>query len=151
MAAAAESRDSSGVNGCTAMADSRKLGQEQRSTFRVAVKGKVRVDVALVFAGRRFRAAVYDVSAEGMFVKLERGPIAALKVDNMVDVEVSFDGDVFVLYGVIRSLRADGYGLHFPERDAAGRGNPVSRFGRISAQLQRTSLSQRLKVLKLPE
>jgi hypothetical protein len=133
------------------MADSRKLGQEQRSTFRVAVKGKVRVDVALVFAGRRFRAAVYDVGAEGMFVKLERGPIAALKVDSPVDIEVSFDGDTFVLYGVVRSLRADGYGLYFPERDAVGRGNPVSRFGRISAQLQRTSLSQRLKVLKLPE
>ncbi len=133
------------------MADSRKLGQEQRSTFRVPVKGNVRVDVALMFAGRRFRAAVYDVSAEGMFVKLERGPIAALKVDSMVDVEVSFDGDAFVLFGVVRSLRADGYGLYFPERDVAGRGNPVNRFGRISAQLQRNSLSQRLKVLQFPE
>lgn len=133
------------------MADSSKLGQEQRSTFRVAVKGNVRVDVAVVFAGRKLRAEACDVSAEGMFVKLERGSLPALKIDSIVDVEIAFDGDAFVLYGVVRSQHADGYGIHFPARDALGRGNPVSRFGRISAQLQRTSLSQRLKVLKLPE
>ena len=76
---------------------------------------------------------------------------SAEQADFLDDLLWEFDGDAFVLYGVVRSLRADGYGLYFPERDAAGRGNPVSRFGRISAQLQRTSLSQRLKVLKLPE
>lgn len=134
-----------------AMSESAKFGQEQRSTFRVAVKGKVRIEVAVVFAGRRLRADAYDVSAEGMFVKLDRGPIAALKVDSLVDVEIAFDGDTFVLFGVVRSQRDGGYGIFFPERDAAGHGNPISRFGRICAHLQRTSLSQRLKVLKLPE
>ena len=48
----------------------------------------------------------------------------------------------------IRSQHAGGYGVFFPERDPAGRANPLSRFGRISAQLQRSSLSQRLKVLE---
>jgi hypothetical protein len=68
----------------------------------------------------------------------------------MVDVEVSFEGEKVVLFGVVRSQHENGYGLLLPERDPAGRANPVSRFGRISAQLQRSSLSQRLKVLKLP-
>lgn len=133
------------------MGETRKLGQEQRSTYRVAVKGKVRVDVVVLFAGRRLDAEVRDVSAEGISVMLLRGPLKALKVDSMIDVEVSFDGETFVLYGVVRALKGDAYGIHFPERDAAGRANPLGRFGRISAYLQRNSLSQRLKVLKLPE
>jgi hypothetical protein len=69
----------------------------------------------------------------------------------MVDVEVSFEGETLALFGVVRSEHAGGYGIHFPARDPVGRANPLSRFARISAQLQRTSLSQRLKVLKLPE
>ena len=67
------------------------------------------------------------------------------------DVEVSFEGETFVLFGVVRSHHEGGYGIHFPERDPVGRANPLSRFGRISAQRQRSSLSQRLKVLKLPD
>lgn len=127
------------------------LGQEQRLTFRVAVRANAGVDAYLMLAGRKLPAVVGDVSAEGLFVTLERGPLAALKVDAMVDVEVSFEGETVSLYGVIRSQHAGGYGVFFPERDPAGRANPLSRFGRISAQLQRSSLSQRLKVLKLPE
>jgi hypothetical protein len=133
------------------MAQQFTLGQEQRLTFRVAVRANTGIDACLVLAGRRLPAIVGDVSAEGLFVTLERGPVAALKVDAMLDVEVQFDGETVSLFGVIRSEHAGGYGLFFPERDPAGRANPLSRFGRISAQLQRSSLSQRLKVLKLPE
>lgn len=133
------------------MAQKSPLGQEQRLTFRVAVRPDAGIDACLVLAGRKLPAAVGDVSAEGLFVTLARGPLAALKVDTMVDVEVSFEGERFSLYGVIRSQHAGGYGVHFPERDPAGRANPLGRFGRISAQLQRASLSQRLKVLKLPD
>jgi hypothetical protein len=133
------------------MAQKPKLGQEQRLTFRVAVRPSAGVDAHLMFAGRKLAVRVGDISAEGMFVTLDRGPLAALKVDTMVDVEVSFEGEKVVLFGVVRSQHEDGYGLFFPERDPAGRANPVSRFGRISAQLQRSSLSQRLKVLKLPD
>ncbi len=133
------------------MGERDKIGQEQRATFRVAVSGSALVDAFLLLAGRKLTAIVEDVSAEGMFVRLERGPLAALKIDSKVEVEVTFDGDTFVLYGVIRSEHNDGYGIFFPERDRLGRLNPLSRFGRIWAQLQRTSMSQRLKVLKLPD
>jgi hypothetical protein len=133
------------------MAQKPQLGQDQRLAFRVAVRASTGIDAHLVFAGRKLAARVGDISAEGMFVTLERGELAALKVDAMVDVEVSFEGETLSLFGVVRSQHEGGYGLYFPDRDPTGRANPVSRFGRISAQLQRASLSQRLKVLKLPD
>lgn len=133
------------------MAHKTPLGQEQRLTFRVAVRPSAGIDAYLVLAGRKLPAVVGDISAEGLFISLRRGPLAALKVGAMVDVEMQFEGDQFSLYGVVRSQHAGGYGVHFPERDPTGRANPLGRFGRISAQLQRTSLSQRLKVLKLRE
>jgi hypothetical protein len=133
------------------MAEKSQLGEEQRLTFRVAVRPSAGIDAHLTFAGHKLPARVCDISAEGIFVTLERGPLAALKIDTMVDVEVSFEGETIALYGVVRSQHEGGYGLFFPDRDPAGRANPVSRFGRISAQLQRASLSQRLKVLKLPD
>jgi hypothetical protein len=125
------------------------LGQEQRLTFRVAVRRDAGIDAHLKLAGRKIAATVGDVSAEGMFITLARGLLPAIKIDTLVDVEVSFEGETLALFGVVRSQRSGGYGIHFPERDPAGRANPVARFGRISAQLQRSSLSQRLKVLKL--
>lgn len=133
------------------MSQARTLGQDQRLTFRVAVRGNVDFEAWLLLGGKKLPAAVGDIGAEGMFVTLARGPIAALKVDGKVDVVVEFEDETFVMHGVIRSERAGGYGIFFPERDARGRANPLGRFGRISAALQRTSLSQRLKVLKLPE
>jgi len=128
-----------------------KLEQEQRGTFRVAVRRDSGIDAALHLGGKRFAATVGNISAEGIFLKLDRGPIAALKVERQVDVEVSFEGETVVLHGLIRSERSGGYGIFFPPRDRAGRVNPLDRFERISAHLQRTSLSQRLKVLKLPQ
>jgi hypothetical protein len=133
------------------MTRQQQRGQEQRLTFRVAVGRNADVDAQLVFAGRKLAAEVGDVSAEGLFIKLDRGLLPALKVDSIVDVEISFEGETFMLFGVIRSEHAGGYGVFFPERDPAGRANPLTRFGRISTQLQRTSLSQRLRILKLPE
>lgn len=135
----------------THMAQESTLGQEQRLTFRVAVRASAGVDACLMLAGRKLPAVVGDINAEGLFITLARGPIAALKPDTMVDVEVSFEGETVSLFGVIRSQHAGGYGVFFPQRDPTGRANPLGRFGRISAQLQRSSLSQRLKVLKLPE
>lgn len=124
--------------------------QEQRLTFRVAVGPKAGISACLVLAGRRLPATVGDISSEGIFLTLTRGPLAALKIGTMVDVEISFEGDTVTLFGEIRSEHEGGYGVYFPERDPAGRANPLGRFGRISAQLQRSSLSQRLKILKLP-
>jgi hypothetical protein len=128
-----------------------QLEQEQRIAFRVAVRRNSGIDAALFLGGKRLAAIVGDISAEGMFIKLERGPLAALKVDGKVDVEVIFDGEKMYMRGVIRSAHDGGYGIFFPPRDRLGRPNPLARFERISAYLQRSSLSQRLKVLKLPE
>jgi len=133
------------------MGESRKLGQDQRLTFRVRVRGGVDFDAWLLLAGKKLAAVVGDISAEGMFMALARGPIAALKVDGKVDVIIEYEGETLVMHGVIRSERDNGYGIFFPERDAMGSKNPLTRFGRISTALQRTSLSQRVKVLKLPE
>ncbi len=133
------------------MGEARKFGQDQRLTFRVSVRGNAEFDAWLLLGGKKLAAAVGDLSAEGMFVTLARGPIGALKVGSKVDVIMEFDGETMMLHGMIRSERAGGYGIFFPERDASGRANPLSRFGRVSTALQRTSLSQRLKVLKLPE
>ena len=125
--------------------------QEHRVAFRVAVRRSTGINAALFLGGKRLAAVVGDISAEGMFIKLERGPLAALKVDGNVDVEVIFDGEKMHMRGVIRSEHNGGYGIFFPPRDRLGRPNPLARFERISAFLQRSSLSQRLKVLKLPE
>jgi hypothetical protein len=127
------------------------LGQEQRLTFRVAVRRDAGIDAHLKLGGRTLVATVGDISAEGMFITLARGVLPALKIDTLVDVEVSFEGETIVLFGIVRSQRAGGYGIFFPERDPTGRANPLGRFGRISTHLQRSSLSQRLKVLKLPD
>lgn len=125
--------------------------QEHRVAFRVSVRRSTGINAALFLGGKKLAAVVGDISAEGMFIKLERGPLAALKVDNNVDVEVIFDGEKMYMRGVIRSAHNGGYGIFFPPRDRLGRPNPLARFERISAFLQRSSLSQRLKVLKLPE
>jgi hypothetical protein len=117
----------------------------------MVVRPDAGVDACVVLAGRKLHAVVGDISAEGLFVTLARGPLAALKVGSMVDVEVSFEGERIALYGVVRSQHEGGYGIFFPARDPVGRANPLGRFARISAQLQRTSLSQRLAVLKLPD
>jgi len=129
----------------------KKPEQEQRVAFRVAVRRDTGVDAALFLGGKKLAASVGDISAEGMFIKLERGPLAALKVDSKVDVEIVFDGEKMYMRGVIRSEHKGGYGIFFPPRDRLGRPNPLARFERISAFLQRSSLSQRLKVLELPK
>jgi hypothetical protein len=126
-------------------------GQEQRASFRVEVRDDTGIDAWLLLAGKKLPASVGDLSAEGIFIKLDRGVLPSLKVDSKVDVEVTFEGDGLVLHGVIRSQHEGGYGIFFPLRDRAGRANPLDRFARISAHLQRTSLSQRLKILTLPE
>lgn len=125
--------------------------REQRETFRVSVKPRSGVAAHVYMAGRKLPASVSDLSPEGMFIRLERGLLPALKVGSVVDVEVCFEDERFDLQGTIRSQRDGGYGIHFPERDQIGRANPRERLAKISAYLQRTDLSQRLKVLKLPD
>ena len=133
------------------MTQKQPLGQEQRLTFRVTVQPNLGVRASVVVAGRKLPAVVGDISAEGLFVTLECDSLPALKIDSWVDVETSFEGEKTLLFCVVRSQHAGGYGIHFPARDRAGRANPIAKFERISANLQRISLSQRLKILKLPD
>jgi PilZ domain len=127
------------------------MERDQRQTFRVTVKPNSGVTAHLCLAGRKLAATVGDLSPEGMFVKLERGLLPILKIGSTIDVEVRFDDERFDIQGTIRSQHTGGYGIHFPERDQEGRINPRDRLGKISAYLQRTDLSQRLKILKLPD
>lgn len=127
------------------------IEREQRQTFRVIVKPNSGVTAYLCLAGRKLTATVADLSSEGMFIRLDRGLLPILKVGGTVTIEVRFDDDRFDIQGTIRSQHTGGYGIHFPARDQDGGLNPRDRLGKISAYLQRTDLSQRLKVLKLPE
>src|SRR5262249_48653544 len=78
------------------MGEARRLGQDQRLTFRVTVRGSVDFDAWLLLAGKKLAAAVGDISAEGMFMALARGPIAALKVGSKVEVILEFEGETIV-------------------------------------------------------
>lgn len=124
---------------------------DQRQTFRVSVKPGSGVTAHLYLAGRKLAATIGNLSPEGVFIRLARGLLSVLKVGSVVDVEVTFDDERVDLQGTIRSQHDGGYGIYFPERDQLGRANPRERLAKISAYLQRTDLSQRLKVLKLPE
>ena len=128
-----------------------QLEQDERASFRVAVRRNSGIDAVLFLAGKKLAATVGDVSAEGMFIKLESAPLAALTLGSSVDVEVIFDGETMVMRGVIRSEHDGGYGIFFPPRDTLGRPNPLARFERISAFLQRTSFTQRRKMFNRPE
>jgi hypothetical protein len=128
-----------------------KQEREQRATFRVRVKRRSGLTASLRLAGQTWSASVGDVSPEGMFITFDRGEPPALNIDSRVYVDVTFNDETFRLHGLVRSRHAGGYGIFFPERGPQGRVNPRERLGRISVDLQRGDLSQRLKVLKLPE
>ena len=89
-----------------------KLAQEQRGTFRVAVRRDSGIEAALHLSGKRLAATVGNISAEGIFLRLDRGPIAALKVERQLDVEISFEHGVMVL-----DVSDRGPGIAASERD----------------------------------
>jgi PilZ domain len=125
--------------------------EQERAAFRVVVNPNDGIDAHLHLGGRKLAATVRDISADGILIKLDAGPLASLKVGGVVVLDVQFEGETMLLHGVVQSERANGYGIFFPPRDRLGRANPLTRFERISAHLQRLSLSQRVRVLKLPE
>ena len=81
-----------------------------------------------------------------MFVRLEPEAPVSLEIDTPVIVEITFDGEATEFHGVIRSQRAGGYGIFFPQRLDDGFVNPLDRLGHIWAELQRDDLSKRLYV-----
>jgi hypothetical protein len=122
------------------MTDKPNPENDQRGAFRVSLGPEQGVTAHLILARKRYRLRIQDVSAEGMFVELESNPERPFKLDTMVDIELAVRREKFVLFGVIRSQRAGGYGVHFPERDPAGRFNPLGRLAKLVLQAQRTSL-----------
>ncbi len=81
-----------------------------------------------------------------MFVRLEPEAPVSLEVGTPVIVDITFDGEVAKLHGEIRSQRAGGYGIYFPQRCDDGFINPLDQLGHIWAELQRDDLSKRLFV-----
>lgn len=122
--------------------------RDQRVAFRVVIGPDDGLVAHLVLAGKKYRAEVGDVSAEGMFIKLQNAPARPLKVDTMVDIEVALGREKFVLFGLVRSQHSGGYGLFFPERDPAGRFNPLGRFSRIVLKAQRAVLTRTERALR---
>ena len=130
------------------MAGNQSSQHDRRGAFRAAVGPEQDVTAHLIVARKRFRARLRDVSADGMYIELECTLSRPLKLDTMVDVEIAEGREQFVLYGVIRSVRPDGYGVHFPERDPTGRFNPLGRLAKIALEAQRTSVAHRLRALR---
>lgn len=122
------------------------MTDERRATYRVSVKPTSGLSANVCLANRTWKAKAGNVSTEGMFVRLEPEAPVSLEIGTPVVVDITFDGDLAKLHGEIRSQRAGGYGIFFPQRCEDGFINPLDRLGHIWAQLQRDELSQRLFV-----
>ena len=124
--------------------------RERRATFRVSVKPTHGIETSFHWLGKNWSAELGDISAEGVFIKPSKPRSLKLDVGSNVTVEISYHDEHVQLSGVVRSHRSGGYGIFFPARDESGYINPLDKLARISAELQRESLTQRLKVLKDP-
>ena len=125
-------------------------GRERRATFRVSVKPSVGLEASLQWLGKSWPASAGNISAEGIFIKPEKARSLKLEVGATVTVEINFHDEHLLLSGVVKSSRGGGYGIHFPTRDEDGHLNPLDQLARISADLQRVSLTQRVRILKDP-
>lgn len=124
--------------------------RERRATFRVSVKPTHGIETSFHWLGKSWSAEAGDISAEGIFIKPNKPRSLSLEVGSTVMVEISYHGEHLELSGVVRSRRSGGYGIFFPARDEGGHVNPMDKLARISAELQRVSLTQRVRVLKDP-
>ena len=124
--------------------------RERRATFRVSVKPSSGLQTSFHWLGRSWSAKAGNISAEGIFIRPEKERSVKLEVGSTVVVEIDYHGEHLELSGVIRSERRGGYGIFFPKRDDEGYVNPLDQLARISADLQRESLTTRVRVLKDP-
>ncbi len=124
--------------------------KERRATFRVSVKSGSGLDVSFQWLGKDWPATAGNISAEGMFIRPGKARSLKLEVGSNVVVEIHYHDEHLRLSGVVRSNRGGGYGIFFAARDADGYINPLDQLARISADLQRESLTQRVRVLKDP-
>jgi hypothetical protein len=126
--------------------DKCNVTDERRATFRVSVKPTSGLTTLVSLPDRTWKASTGNVSTEGMFVQLEPQAPVSLEVGTPLVVEVTFEGQATQFHGVIRSRRAGGYGIFFPNRSEDGYVNPLDKLGHIWAALQRDDLSKRLFV-----
>ena len=120
------------------------MTRERRASYRVSVKPKSGLKAAVNVSDRSWKATPGNVSAEGIFLRLEPDAPVNLKINMPVDVEITFSGETLLLHGTVRSRRARGYGIFFPKRTDENYINPLERLGHICAELQRDTLSKRL-------
>jgi hypothetical protein len=124
------------------------VSNERRATYRVSVKPSSGITASMSLVDRSWKATPGNISAEGMFVRLQPDAPVSLAVNTPVVVDITYAEETLRLHGAIRSQRAGGYGIFFPTRTEDGYINPVSRLGQICAALQVDELSKRLFVGK---
>ena len=91
-----------------------------------------------------WKAVPGNISAEGIFLGLAPDAPVDLKINTGVEVEITTAEETLLLHGIIRSHRAGGYGIFFPERTEEDYVNPLDQLGHICAELQRDMLSKRI-------
>ncbi len=120
------------------------MTRERRATYRVSVKPSSGLAASVHLSGRHWTVVPETISAEGIFLRLEPDAPADLKINMGVEVEITTAADTLLLHGIIRSHRAGGYGIFFPERTEEDYVNPLDQLGHICAELQRDMLSKRI-------
>lgn len=125
------------------------MAEDKRATYRVSVKPTSGLEATVHVADLHCKAALGNISAEGIFLRLEPDDPVDLELNSTVDVEITSDGETLLLHGIVRSRRDRGYGIYFPKRIGEGSANPLDQLARISAELQRDLLSTR--ILRRPE
>ena len=118
--------------------------RERRETYRVSVKPRSELAAAVNVSDRSWKAVPGNISAEGIFLRLEPDAPVDLKINTTLEVEITFSGETLLLHGIIRSRRARGYGIFFPKRTDENFINPLDKLGHICAEFQRETLSTRL-------
>jgi hypothetical protein len=118
--------------------------EDKRATYRVSVKPRSGLEATVHVADVHWEAVVGNISAEGVFLRLEPNAPVNLELNSTVDVEIASAGETLLLHGIVRSLRDRGYGVYFPKRFGEGSTNPLDQLGKIWAELQRDVLSTRI-------
>ncbi|MGI9260308.1 MAG: PilZ domain-containing protein [Gammaproteobacteria bacterium] len=120
------------------------MTEDKRATYRVSVKPKSGLEATVHVADIHWNAVLGNISAEGVFLRLEPNAPVDLELNSSVDVEIASDGEALLLHGIVRSRRDRGYGIYFPKRFGEGSTNPLDQLGQIWAELQRDDLSTRV-------
>ena len=120
------------------------MTEDKRATYRVSVKPESGLEATVHAEDLHWKAVLGNVSAEGVFLRLEPNAPVDLELNSDVDVEIVYEGETLLFHGIVRSKRDRGYGIFFPKKFAEGAINPLDQLGYIWADLQRDILSTRV-------